>query len=272
MKTANRIIWYFVVSILTFIIAFPLLWMIMSSFKSPNELFGESFTFFPQRWTMQNYIDAWNSAPWKRFFINTFLVAIIVVIAQTITCTLAGYALSVLKFRAQPFVFLCIVGANMIPFEAALIPQYLLVARTHMLDTYVSLIFPTTTSVLGIFIMRQNFMSIPRELFEAAELDYASPMKSFLRIAIPLSRTSLATVSLFAFLNSWNSYIWPLTITTKTEMRTIQIGLSYMIDADLGTQWGALMAAATFIIVPVLIVFLLLQKYFVKGIMRTGIK
>lgn len=267
-----RILQISITVVLALIVAFPLIWIILSSFKPEGELFNKSLSFFPNIWEKENYVIAWNSAPWGTFFKNTVLVASITVISQLITCSMAGYALSVIKFRGQGLIFLLILAASMIPFEATLLPSYLLVVKLNSLDTIRGIVLPNLTNVLGIFIMRQNFLSIPSQLFEAAEFDHAGTVKMFFRIALPLSKTSLATVALFGFLNSWNSYIWPLVVTTRTDMRTVQIGLSYLIDSDMGTKWAALMAAATFIIIPVLTIFLLLQKYFVAGITHTGIK
>lgn len=254
------------------IMAFPFIWLVLSSFKSADNLFTSPLTFFPETWHFENYINAWNAAPFGDFFINTFIMSAGIVIAQVITCSLAGYALAVIDFKGKAFLFILILGTMMVPFEATLIPTFLLAGELNLLNTHLGLILPSATGVLGIFIMRQHFMTIPKDVIEASVIDGASHFTIFFRILLPLSKSPLATVSIFAFMNAWNSYTWPLLATTTTEMRTVQIGLNYMADPDRGIMWPELLAASTFVIIPILVLFLILQKYFVKGVMHTGTK
>ncbi|MFC5449379.1 carbohydrate ABC transporter permease [Paenibacillus aestuarii] len=250
----------------------PFIWMITSSFKPGDEIFTSSFLALPSRWVWGNYKAAWHAAPFGRFFLNSSIIAVGVVVGQLITCSFAAYALTWVNLWGRRFLFLFIVATTMIPFESTIIPSYLVIKQLGWMNSYIGLIAPSLTSVFGIFLLRQFFLTVPKDLFEAAKMDGCTHFGILFRIMLPLSKTVLATMSLFAFLHAWNSYLWPLMITSSASMRTVQIGLRYMINVELGTQWPLLMAASTFIILPVLTFFLLMQKYFIRGVMQSGIK
>ena len=254
------------------LMGFPFLWMVSASLKSGSEVFSSTISLIPESWQWHNYVTAWNSAPFDIFFLNSLLMAVGVVVGQVITCSLAAYAFSLIHFKGKKLLFIIVLASMMIPAEATIIPAYLVVKELNWLDTYYGLIVPGMTSVFGIFIMRQFFLTMPKDYVEAAKLEGASHFKIYLTIGMPLAKPVLATVCIFAFLNAYNSYMWPLLITTEVEMRTLQIGLRYLIDPELGTRWPELMAASTFVIFPVLLVFIFLQRYFIKGVMGSGIK
>ncbi len=160
----------------------------------------------------------------------------------------------------------------MVPGEASIIPNFLLAKNLHLLDTFLGLAMPSLTSVFGIFLMRQSFMSIPDDLLNAARIDGCGELGAFWHVGLPCARSSLATLCIFGFLGSWNEYMWPMIVTNKNRMRTLQIGLKYMISPDLGPQWPMIMAASAMILLPVLLLFVCLQKYFIDGMVHTGIK
>ena len=250
----------------------PLLWMLFASFKPEADIFAKEFHLLPREWHFENYREAWNAAPFGKFFLNTFLAAGITVLGQILTCTMAAYAFAKVNFRFKKVLFTLLLAAMLIPEEAAIVPNYLLAQKMHLTNTSLGIALPSLTSVFAIFLLRQVFMQIPDDLLNAARLDGCGIVRSFFHIALPSSKSSLATVALLAFLSSWNSYMWPYMVTDRTSSRTLQIGLKYLIKPDLGPQWPMIMAASTMVLIPVLILFLILQKYFVSGFVKSGLK
>ena len=251
---------------------FPFLWMFFASFKPEADIFAKDFHLLPREWHFENYSEAWNTAPFGKFFINTFSAAGITVLGQIFTCTMAAYAFAKINFRFKKGLFTLLLAAMLIPEEAAIVPNYLLAQKLHLTNSALGIALPSLTSVFSIFLVRQVFMQIPDDLLNAARLDGCGILKSFFHIALPSSKSSLATVALLAFLASWNSYMWPYMVTDQTAHRTLQIGLKYLIKPDLGPQWPMIMAASTLVMIPVLILFLVLQKYFVSGFVKSGLK
>lgn len=254
------------------IVLFPFLWMFFASFKPEADVFAKDFHLLPREWHFENYSAAWNAAPFDQFFLNTFSAAGITVIGQLFTCTLAAYAFAKVNFRFKKGLFTLLLAAMLIPEEAAIVPNYLLAQKLHLTNTSIGIALPSLTSVFAIFLLRQVFMQVPDDLLNAARLDGCGILQSFFRIALPSSKSSLATVALLAILSSWNSYMWPYMVTDQASSRTLQIGLKYLIKPDLGPQWPMIMAASTMILIPVLLLFLILQKYFVSGFVKSGLK
>lgn len=258
--------------IMSIIIIFPFVWMLSSAFKGEQDVFVENFKLFPSKWHFENFSEAMKAAPFGRFFINSITVSAICVVFQIITCSLAAYAFAKMKFRFKKQLFIILLATMMIPEEAAIIPNYLLVQNLHLNNTALGIALPSLTSVFAIFLLRQMFMSIPDDLINAAKIDGCGNLGTFMKIVIPNAGSTLATISLLAFLGAWNGYMWPYIVTDSEMARTLQIGLKYLIKPDLGPQWPMIMAASTMIIMPVLILFIFLQKYFVAGMVKTGIK
>ncbi|WP_248927997.1 carbohydrate ABC transporter permease [Paenibacillus hamazuiensis] len=254
------------------VMAFPFLWMFLGSLKLPDEIFSGGIWRLPSEWRWEHYAEAWKRAPFDRFFINSALVSVSTVIAQLITCSMAAYAFACVNFKAKQTLFLIFIATTMIPFESTMIPSYLVIKWLGLMNTHLAMILPSATSVFGIFLLRQFFLTIPRDLLDAAKIDGCSHAGILLRIVVPLSQTIAATLSLFAFIHAWNSYLWPLLVTNTTGMRTVQVGLRYMVDKELGTQWPQMLAASTFIILPIVLLFVFLQKYFVRGMVQSGLK
>ncbi|MEH7235450.1 carbohydrate ABC transporter permease [Bacillus sp. JJ1562] len=263
-KISLNTVWLIVVLTLGFIMAYPIIYMLLSAFKGPGELFGGGFQLLPETWHFENFINAWKSAPWASFFTNTFIVSASIMFLQMFTCSLAGFAFANIQFKGSKIVFIFLLATSMVPFESTMVPSYLLIAELGLLNTYTALILPSAATILGIFIMRQQFKTMPKELFEAAQMDGASTVRMFFQIALPNAKPSLALVGLLAFRNAWNDYTWPLLITTENNMRTVQMGLRYMIDPERGINWPELLAASTFVTIPSVILFLFIQKYMVN--------
>jgi len=218
-----------------------------------------------------NYTQAWVSESFGRYFFNSFYIACTTTFLQVLTSALAAYAFSFMNFPGRETIFLLFLGTMMIPAQALLIPDYLILSKLGWINTYSALIVPWCASVFGIFLLRQFFKSIPRSLYDAAKIDGCSRLGFFFRILLPLSVPPITTLSIFTFIGSWNSFLWALIVTHDKHLRTIQVGLAAFNDAE-GTKYTLLMAASTFCILPLIIGFFFAQKQFIEGISRSGMK
>ena len=253
------------------VVAFPYVWMVLSSFREGSEVFVKGM-WLPRTWRFENYPEAMQMAPFDRFFLNSLVTSALTVAAQLITCPLAAFAFAKLEFKSKKFLFTIFLCTMMVPSESTIISNYLTIASFKLTDTYLAIIAPSLTSMFAIFLLRQFFKTIPDALLEAARIDGANTLQLFYRVVLPLAKSAMATIVIFAFINCWNAYLWPTLVTTRTHMRTVQTGLRYMINPDLGSEWPKIMAASTVIIMPVLLLFICLQKYFVQGITKVGLK
>lgn len=256
----------------------PYVWMISTSLKSQAEMFTYPPQWLPTEFVWQNYVRAWQIAPFGRYFFNSIVVAFSVTLGDLVTGALAAYAFARIRFPGREALFGIYLASMMIPQQMTIIPSYLVLAKfgevnpVFGLDSYFALIAPFLASAFGVFLLRQSFLQIPNELEDAATLDGCGRLRFLWRIVVPLSRPAFATLALFSFMGNWNSYLWPLIVTNSNEMRTVQIGLRYFVGQEGSSQWGPLMAAAVFVSLPVVIVYLIVQKQFVQGIAATGIK
>jgi multiple sugar transport system permease protein len=251
----------------------PFFWMLSTSLKARNAIFAD----FPPRWipaefVWSNYIDAWTSVPFGRFYLNSIFVAVSVTILQILTSSLAAYAFARLKFRGRDTLFFVYLIALMIPFAILLLPNFLIIRRLGWFDSYLALIIPPSFSAFSTFLMRQYFRSIPVELDEAARMDGASSLRIWWQIIMPNSLPVLGALSVFVFLGIWNSLLWPLVVTNSQEMLTVPVGLTYF-QGQYYVRWELLMSAAVIAMVPVLIIYFLAQNWFIKGMsVGSGIK
>lgn len=257
--------------LIAFTIAVPYIWMILSSFREGQDIFVKG-SWIPDTWRWQNYPEAMEMAPFGRFFINSIVTSLLTVMAQLITCPMAAFAFAKLNFRSKNILFTIFLCTMMVPSESTIIANYLTMASFHLTNTYFAIIAPSLTSMFAIFLLRQFFMTIPDALIDAARIDGAGTFQIFTRILLPLAGSAIATIVIFGFVGSWNAYLWPTLVTSDTEMRTVQTGLRYMVDPDLGSEWPKILAASTVIILPVMALFVSLQKYFVQGITKVGLK
>lgn len=260
-----------VLAIVSAVVVFPFFWMVLCSFKSASEVLNKN-VFWPTTWHPENYVLAWQSARFDIYFVNSFLMAVVSVLAQILTGSMAAYAFAKLKFKlSKPlfFVFLC---SMMIPQEATIISNYLTISAWGLMDTFFAVVCTSVVSVFGVFLLRQFYMTIPDVLMEAATIDGASEVQVFTRIVLPLGKSAMATIAIIGFIGSWNSYLWPLIITNSMELRTVQTGLRAMMMMEDGVEWNRLMAMSTMVTVPTLVLFVALQKYFVQGITKVGLK
>lgn len=222
-------------------------------------------------YVFHNYLEAWDAAPWGRYFFVSFFTASVQVVVGLFLAALAAFALARIPFPGKEAVFVLVLATMMVPGEVLLIPNYVLLARLGWLDTFYALIVPWLASVFGIFLLRQFYLSLPQDLFDAARIDGAGYLTQLFRIALPLSVPGLVSYGIFTFLGAYNALLWPLIVTQSPEMRTVQLGLLAFVS-EAGSDYGALMAASAFVIAPVVLGYFVAQRQFIQGIARTGLK
>lgn len=241
----------------------PLIWTLLTSVSLESDVFQ-----FPPRLLrtldLSNYPRAWHARPWLRYFGNTIMIAGCVVALVLATSLMAGFAFAVMRFRGRTVLFWIVMAVMMVPQTVLLIPNFIIAKELHLYDTYLIQILPWGASVFGIFLLRQFFATLPGELFEAAEVDGAGPWRILFAIAAPLSKPSMVLVGLNSFMGSWNAFIWPYLMTQTDSIRPIEVGLQSFYGAE-GTDWTGMCAAIVFTTVPIVVLFLFLQRYFVSG-------
>ncbi len=255
------------------LIALPVFIAIFTSFKLPTQIVTFPPTVFPKAWTYENYITAWNVNPFGRFLLNSTIQSGIITLGQVLFSVMAAYAFAVLEFPGRNALFYLVIGSLMIPFELVFIPNYQLISALGWGDTYMGLTAPFLVSAFGVFLLRQFFLTVPKDFHDAARIDGCGNWRYLWTVLVPLSKGSIGAFAIFAFLSAWNQYLWPLIITSSVDMRTLQIGIRYfMTTLDRGADWGPVMAGAVIAVLPALAVFLVAQKQLVRGIAMTGLK
>lgn len=263
--------WHLVLLPLAAAMLLPLVWTVIASF----ETFAETQHFPPilrpktLRW--QNYQEVLQLSPFPRWFLNTLIVTVLVVVANLLTCSLAGYAFARLRFFGRDAVFLLVLATLMIPFQVVMIPTFLIVRRLGLIDTLWALVVPNLTGAFGVFLLRQFFKTLPIELEEAARIDGASRLGILFKIVLPLSGPVLATLAVITFMWTWNDFLWPLVTIYSEKNMTLQLGLLTFQGAH-KTNTNLLMAANVMSMLPVLGLFFIAQRYFIRGIATTGLK
>jgi multiple sugar transport system permease protein len=265
----NGNFWSLIVLLLgAFVILLPLVVVFLTSFTPTGTIPG---VLRKNNWTLANYREAWERGKFLLAFANSTLVAIAVTAFQIITSALAGYALARLKFRGKQALLLLVIATLVIPFQLLVIPIFLVLKWGHMINTYWALILPSAVNGFGIFLLRQYFQTIPIELEEAAAIDGANRLQILWRIMLPLARPALVTLFLFTFIGEWNDLFKPLVFTTRPELRTVQLALAEF-QEQFTNNWPLMMAAVTISTLPVMVLFLIGQRQFIRGIATTGIK
>lgn len=269
--TAGQVIAYVVLLTGALTMIVPFLWMLSTSFKSLGEVFIFPPKLLGERIVWENYLRISDRYPFGRFFLNSLKISVIVTAFQVLTSSMAGFAFARLKFRGREAFFAMYLATLMVPFHVTLVPTFVMMRTFGWVDTHYSLILPSLVSAFGTFLMRQFFVTIPVELEESARIDGCTPFGIFARIFMPLSKPALATLSVFTFMGTWNDYIKPLIFINSIRKMTVPLGLASM-QGLYSTDWPVLMAGTVIALLPVLVVFLLAQEYFVQGITLSGIK
>jgi multiple sugar transport system permease protein len=248
---------------------FPFLWMLISAFKDIREILG--LNFLPQTWTLANFEQVVFGTRFPRWFLNSLIVAALTTLSVLFFCSLVGYTLTRLRFPGRRAIFLVILSTLMIPTEMLVIPWYVMSTQLGWVNSYWGLIFPGLIPAFGVFLMRQFFGTLPRDLFDAGRVDGVSEFGLFWRIGLPLVRPALAALGIFAFIGNWNAFLWPLIVARTPDMRTVPVGIAFF-SGEAGTAWNLIMAANALAILPVLLVFFIFQKQIIEGVVLTGTK
>jgi multiple sugar transport system permease protein len=263
----------------------PFLWMISTSLKPEPEIFRFPPVWLPSAWKWDNYAKAMTAAPFGRYFLNTVIYAVGITASNLLFCSMAAYAFARLRFPGRNLLFILVLGTMMIPAQVTMVPVFIMLKRWPLLggndllgvgghgllNTYTGLVLPGAVGAFGIFLLRQFFMTLPRELEDAARIDGCSEAGIYWRIILPLSKPAMATLGIFTFTAAWNEFLWPLLIMSKDSMKTLQVGLQ-VFQTQYTTTWDLLMAGTVVVTLPVLIIFLFGQRYFTRGIALSGIK
>jgi multiple sugar transport system permease protein len=263
--------WHLVLIPIAFVMVIPLVWMLVTSLQTLEETRHYPPSLVPSSLQWSNYTDVLQRAPFARWFANTLIVTVIVVLGNLLFCSLAGYAFARIRFFGREVVFILILATLMVPFQVVIIPSFLIVKDLGLIDTLGALILPNLVSAFGIFMLRQFFRTLPIELEEAARIDGASRLGVLFKIVLPLSGPALATLAVIMFLWTWNDFLWPLITIYSAENMTIQLGLATFQGAHQANT-NLLMAANVMSMVPVLLLFFFAQRYFIRGIATTGLK
>lgn len=257
-----------------FLLGLPFAWMVITSLKTGGEVAQYPPAWFPREWIWSNYSEAWKVAPFGRYYLNSVIVAVATTVLQVSFALLMSYAFALIRFPGKTGLFIAVLSTMMIPDEMKLVPNFILLARLGWIDTYAGLVVPAIAHAFPVFVLYQHFRQIPRSLLDAAHIDGASHARILWHVTIPLSRPVLTAVALVSLLGQWNAYLWPLIATNSASMRTLPLGVAYLRkQAEEGSvQWNLLMAAAVFVVAPIVILYTFLQKQFVEGMTRGALK
>lgn len=262
---------YIVLILFTAVYLVPILWMILSSFKADSELFAYPPKLLPSQFSLENYTDAWNRGDFGLYFKNTTIVAVTATVLTVVINTMAGYAFAKYKFKGSTAIFMMFLATMMLPLEVLMIPIFQVVRTFHLYNNFWGLIIPSAATPAGVFLVRQYFLTIPNEIMESARIDGASETKIFLRLMIPLAKPVMSVLAIFAFLWRWNDYMWPLVVIRDTKKYTVQLALANF-SGQYAVDWGSLLAMSVLTMIPVLIIFLIFQKQFMKGMVAGAVK
>jgi sn-glycerol 3-phosphate transport system permease protein len=272
-QQVSRLFGYLAMILLVIIIGAPVFWMISGALKTTQQIYT-----FPPKWIplhphWVNFKNAWEAAPFGRFYINSAIITILGTTLELTNATLTAYALAFLRFPKKNLVFIVLLAALMIPSQVTILPNYIFLGRTlsdwfgvSWINTYQGIILPGASVAFGTFMLRQSFMGMPREVLDAAKVDGCGHLRVLWDIVIPMSRPVLVTFGLISLVAKWNDYLWPLIITNDNKVRPLTVGISYLFDSEGNTDWGMVMAATVFVIMPLLIVFIWAQRYIIEGI------
>ncbi|MBQ9324473.1 MAG: carbohydrate ABC transporter permease [Clostridia bacterium] len=250
---------------------FPFIWMVLGSFKPKDELFAVPMSLLPVRWKPSNYSDVFIKIPFAKYYVNTAKVAIFSTLGQVITCSLSAYAFAKLQFKGRDALFMLYLATMMIPYQVTMIPQYELIRNMGLLDSHLGLILLHCFSPFGVFLLRQFMLSIPDSFVEAARIEGASDTTILTRIVLPLSTSALATLVTLKFLDSWNDYTAPMIMLSSKMKYTLQLGLRTF-QQEFGVEYTLILAGTTMSLIPILIIYIFAQNYFIEGIAAGGVK
>ncbi|HEU0212970.1 MAG TPA: carbohydrate ABC transporter permease [Jiangellaceae bacterium] len=263
---------YAVLGVGLLVMSLPFLWMVVSSIKPEAEVRRVPPTWLPETVTSENYQTLLDRLSFPTYFVNSTVVAVVVTLGNLVFCSMLGYALAKLDFRGKKVVFALVLGTLMVPGIAVIVPLFVLVTNLGLANTFPGLFLPYLVTPIGVFLMRQYFIGLPDELIHAARVDGAGEFRIFWNVMLPLTGPALATLALLTFLASWNNFLWPVVVAQTENRYTLPVALALYSVGQNATQYGVLLAGAVVVVLPVIAVFLAVQRYFVQGIAMTGIK
>ena len=264
-----RIVWMLVTLVLAVMTIFPLLYMLAIAFKGPTEVFKSNL--IPDRPTLDNFIYVLTEVPFWRYLLNTFFVSVVVTVIALFFHTMAGYALARLRFPGRETIFLAMFSTFLVSLPVIIVPLFILVRSMGLLNTYAGLIIPSIFNAFGIFLLRQYYLSLPRELEEAAVIDGAGYWRIYLSVILPLSRPIIAALAILFFLANWNAFLWPLTVAADPNLWVVQVAISNF-KSQYAASWNYTMAASTIVALPMLTLFLIFQRQIMESIKTSGLK
>lgn len=267
----RKVLLYVLLIIIGIIMVVPFLWMISTSLKEQYETVKIPPVWIPNPPRWQNYVDLFTQQPMLQFMLNTIKIVFFVVLGQLFFSSLAAYSFARIKFKGRTVMFFFYIATLMVPGQVTMIPTYLMFAKVGLVDNHIVLILPAFFSAFGVFLLRQFFMSLPKELEEAAEIDGCNPFTTYYRIMLPLIVPAMLTLGVFTLMNTWNDYMGPLIYLTTPEKYTMTLGIAYF-KGVYTTQWNLVMAGSVLSVIPILVAYLCAQKYFVEGIAFSGVK
>lgn len=268
--TVYRVLGYALMLLIVAGIGAPIYWMLTGTVKNNQQIYTFPPIWFPRQLHWNNFRDTWNALPIGRFYINSVVITVIGAAAELLNATFSAYALVFLRFPARRLVFIVMLSALMVPDQIAIIPNFLTISHfvgLNLVNTYAGLILPGASVAFGTFMMRQAFMSLPREVLDAAKVDGAGHYRVLKDVVVPMSKPIIVTFGIISMVAKWNEYLWPLIVTNTMNMRPLAVGVTFLFDPESGTtQWGQVMAGAFFVITPLVIVYIWAQRYIIEGI------
>ena len=274
-ETVARLAGYAGLVLVTLVIGLPLFWMLSGSLKTLREIYTFPPDWIPRNPRWSNYREAWETVPFGRFYINSIIITFFGTTLQLINGVLCAYAFAFLRFPFKNVLFLGVLAALMVPHEVVILPNFLFFGNTirewlntedNWVNTYQAIVLPGAATAFGTFLMRQGFMTLPRDVLDAAKVDGAGHLRTMFGIVLPMAKPIVITFGMISLVNKWNDYLWPLVITRTDEMRPITVGVRLLFDAEGNNNWGVIMAGTAFVIVPLLVVYIFAQKYIIAGL------
>lgn len=269
--TIEKILKYLILIIIAIFILTPFIWILLTTLKSPKEVFSNPPVIIPKKFRWENFKEVFRLEGFTRYVLNSVIVTVGITIGELVTTILAAFAFSHFEFRGKNLLFTLLIGTMMVPGEVLLIPNFVTLSKLGWINTYKALIIPWCTSISTIFFLRQYFIGIPKQLYYAAKVDNCSDFKYLIYIMIPMAKPAIMTMAILKIINSWNSFMWPLIMTNSEEMRTLPIVLSKF-SSEVGMDYHILMAASLIIIIPMVVLFIVLSKQIMNGVSNSGIK
>jgi multiple sugar transport system permease protein len=263
---------YLLLTVAVVVVAAPFVWMVLGSLKPTTELRQVPPTWWPQNPSLDNYSELFSRLSFGTYFANSAIVAVVVTVGNLLFCSMLGYALAMLEFRGKKLVFVLVLATLMIPGVVTFVPLFVLVANAGLVDTLPGLMLPFLAAPFGVFLMRQFILGLPRDLLDAGRVDGAGELRIFARIILPLCGPALATLGILTFLGSWNNFLWPLVVAQTEDTYTLPVALALYAKGQNSTNYGLLLAGATVVVIPILLLFLAFQRKVIEGIATTGIK